>query len=195
MERPLASLLYLTLALGWCVATASAYSVYVDGPSSASPGNVIEFDVILDSEGQTLYGYVMRVYFNPAVLSPDEYTSERHPLVPGPITYIYPNPSFELHASYWYIEDFTPVVPIMTDDVSIATLVFHVMDVPWSYFTNIYPSVELLVDGSGFDVSHSARELGTYVHIVPEPMSPLLLASGAGLLILLGRLRRRNRAA
>jgi cysteine-rich repeat protein len=156
MARALAGLFCFTVALSWCVASADAYSVSIEGFESAAPGNILEVDIIMDSEDQTLYGYIMRVYFDPAVLS--VVSGTYHPIageVYGSL-YMYPD--------HWYVT-MTSWVPAGPVNQSIATLVFHVMDVPTSTLTSIDPNVVTLIGHGGANHASTTTLVPLEIHV------------------------------
>jgi hypothetical protein len=159
--------------------TAGAYSVTVTGPASAMPTDVITTDVVLDTEGEAMYGYLMRVYFNPAVLSVVSDTFHPLPISDSSSFYAYPDG--------WYITDIafagTGVV-----NQSIATLVFHVMDVPATTYADIVPVLTSLAGAGALEVAGITTINPLSIH-VPEPTTTMLM--GLGLLGILYAGRRR----
>jgi hypothetical protein len=200
MLRPTRSILLILVALLY-TATATAYTISIQeascgsGPScSYLPSDILEVDVVLDTEGETFYGFILHVWF----------TWDELWVVNG--TY-HPIPGEEYGSIYWYpwsneffwyitSWSWTPIGPV---NQSIATLVFHVMDVPSSTNMVIYPNFDsyfgdAFIGHDGTDHTESVVLKDLVVH-VPEPMIPLLLTSGVGLLILLNRLHQRKTTA
>jgi len=156
MARALAGLFCFTVALGWCVASADAYSVSIEGLESAAPGNILEVDIILDSEDQTLYGYIMRVYFDPTMLS--VVSGTYHPIAGEEYGSLYMN------SDYWYLTmtSWAATGPV---NQSVATLLFHVMDVPASTLTSIDPNVVTLMGYDGTNHASATTLVPLEVHV------------------------------
>lgn len=178
MRRYTKALLLILVALIYA-GTAGASQVYVTGPAMAMPTDVITTDVVLDDQGDGVYGYLMRVYFEPAVLSVVDATFHPLPISDSSSFYAYPDG--------WYITDISFAVPVATNQ-SVATLVFHVMDVPATTYTDIIPVLTSLVITGGIDVASSTAVSGLSIH-VPEPTTTMLM--GLGLLGILYAGRRR----
>jgi hypothetical protein len=179
MRRYTKALLLVLVALLYA-GSANAYSVEVTGPSGALESAIIDVDVVLDSEGQTLYGYVMQVYYDPMVLS--SVGATYHPIAGESYGSVYAYPD------NWYIQS-TSFVAGGPLSQSIATLVFHVMNVAGSTDTNIVPVVETMMGWDGSNFASSTAQIPLSIHVVPEPTTTMLM--GLGLLGILYAGRRR----
>ena len=177
MRKYAKALLLVFVALLYA-GSASAYVTSVTGPSaSVFPTDIVTVDVILDSQGEANYGYLMNVYFDPAVLS--SVGGTYHPIAGEAYGSLY------LYPDNWYITSTSWVAsaPVLQ---SIATLVFHVMDVPGSTDTSITPVVTTMLGTGGLDVGSAVVPLALHV---PEPTTTMLM--GLGLLGILYAGRRR----
>jgi hypothetical protein len=163
----------LTLAALTCAGTANAYAVRTVGPSFPTQSDLVFVDIVLDTEGAEVYGYLMQVYFDPAVLSVYDATLNPLPGSSDSSLYLYPD--------NWYILDIVYFgVPEPGVVQSIATLVFHVMDVPANTTTEIVPVVEALLGTDAVDFSDvtSVAPLTLRIDWVPEPATGVLVGSG-----------------
>ena len=178
MRRYTKALLLVLVALLYA-GSANAYMVSVTGPGSAAESDVINVDVMLDSEGQTMYGYIMQVYYDPMILSSQGGTFHE---IAGSVygsLYAYPD--------NWYISS-TAWAAVGPVNQSIATLVFHVVNVPGSTLTEIAPVVGTLMGFDGSNMAGSTAVVPLSIH-VPEPTTTMLM--GLGLLGILYAGRRR----
>jgi hypothetical protein len=180
MRRYAKALLLMLVALLYA-GTASAYVTEVTGPASAFSSDSITVDVVLDSEGDVNYGYLMNVFFDPAVLTQNG--GAYHPIAGENYGSLYLYPA----DSRWYITS-TSFVAAPSVLQSISTLVFHVMDVPGSSDTVINPVVTTMLGAGGFNVGSTVVPLSVHV-TVPEPTTTMLM--GLGLLGILYAGRRR----
>ncbi len=208
MRRPASAFLVILVVLLYC-GTAGAYTAsVVNGPEDhVSASDYFSVDVHLDSEGATNYWQDFYITWDPTVLWPDVLSSVVN----------VPQPGMSYHYYLWsYFSYLTPGMGAMflsqgtfsspppTTDHILATLVFHAMDVPTTTTTEIVASFDDVVptdwyepgwiDGSGQPVPIGSITLNPAIIQVPEPASLLVLASGVGLLVFLGRLRRRRAA-
>ena len=176
MRKYAKALLLVFVALLYA-GSAAAVNVSVAGPMSANESDVINVDVVLDSQGEPIYGYLMNVYFDPAVLSSQGGTYHPLPLEAYGSLYAYPD-NWYITATHW-----TGAAPLVQ---SVATLVFHVMNVTGSTYTDIVPVVTTMLGTGGLDVGASVTPLSIHV---PEPTTTMLM--GLGLLGILYAGRRR----
>jgi len=178
MRKYTKALLLVLVALLYA-GSANAYEVSVAGPDTAPESSVINVDVMLDTEGLEFYGYIMSVYYDPAVLSSQGGTY--HPIAGESYGSLYAYPD------NWYIASTSWVAqgPLAQ---SVATLVYHVMDVPSTTITEITPVVTSLMGFDGTDMSGSTAQIPLSIH-VPEPTTTMLM--GLGLLGILYAGRRR----
>ena len=179
MRKYAKALLLVFVALLYA-GSASAYVVEVTGPSgSVFPSDVITVDVILDTEGAGVSTYWFDVYFDPTMLSAADGT--QHLLPASDSSSLYES------SDYWYITDIVFAgIAAPGVNMSIATLVFHVLDVPGSGPTSIVPVVQALADNLGAPVVPTVIPLALHV---PEPTTTMLM--GLGLLGILYAGRRR----
>jgi cysteine-rich repeat protein len=156
MARTLAGVFCFTVALSWCVASADAYSVSAVGLESPGAGSILEVDIILDTEDQTLYGYIIDIYFDPTVLS--IVSGTYHPIEGEALSSLF------MYPDHWYITmtSWGPTGPV---NQSVATLVFHVMDVPASTMTSLDPNVVTLLGHDGTDQSSTTTVVPLEIHV------------------------------
>ena len=171
MARTLAGLFYFTVALGWYVAMANAYQISIVGPSSAMPSDAIEVDVVLDTEDAMLYGFLVQIYFDPTVLwSVDGIP---HPLPGSDYNSLY------LYPDNWYVHDivFAGIVAPGVNQ-SVATLIFHVMDVA-STQTDITIDLIALAGTDALDFAGVTTLVPLSIHVGPSPVRKSTSSRGA----------------
>jgi hypothetical protein len=176
MRRYAKALLLMLVALLYA-GTAAAHTMTAAGPTSAAPTDIITVDIVMDNEGANIYGYLTNVYFDPAVLSA---VSGVQNLLGGEGSYgITENPD------NWYAQG-TWWAAAGPFNASVMTLVFHVMDVPATTYTDIVPVTYIFDAGLGTIVTATGVPLSIHV---PEPTTTMLM--GLGLLGILYAGRRR----
>ena len=181
--------------------TAGAATIDVVGPTeSVNPTDVIEVDIIIDTQGLNWYGFQGYVNFDPAVLSP---VGGIQHLAPG-MTPGYPYSSLYLYGANYFVPGeqtwFTNQSNLVTGGApafvgSVATLVFHVMpgaglsSIDWTYNTGPYGgSLMMLIGGLPTDVSGSTPATNLSIH-VPEPTTTMLMGLGLFGILYAGRRR------
>jgi len=182
MRRYTKALLLVFVALLYA-GSANAYMVSVTGPTAAYESDTISVELMMDTEGAALYGYLMNVWYDPMVLSSTG-GAVFHPL-PGS-----DSSSFYAYPDGWYVTDIVFAgIPAPGINSSLATLVFHVMNVAGSTTTDIVPVVTTLSGTGGANFSGVTTVVPLSIHVVPEPTTTMLM--GLGLLGILYAGRRR----
>lgn len=188
--RYVRAILLMLVALAYA-GTAGAYTIDVVGPSEAAPSDPITVDIMVDTEGNTWYGIQMYVTYDTAVLSSVSATMNYAPgMLPG-----YPYSSLYLYpggGKFFIMQSVLAPAPAFNG--SIATLVFHVMDVPASTNTVIDANFTagpygIMVGAGATDVTGIVVITDGNLHVVPEPTTTMLM--GLGLLGILYAGRRR----
>jgi hypothetical protein len=168
--------------------TASAYSITAVGPVEANTSDIINVDIMVDTQGNPWYGILVYATWDLAVLSPVGGSLHLQPgAVPGyPYSTLYMYPSGDMAAA---MQQTLAAGGAPAFNGSIATLVFHVMDVPSSTDT------VLALDWGFFNAEVPPRDVtgetpltGLVIH-VPEPTTTMLM--GLGLIGILYAGRRR----
>lgn len=183
MRRYTKALLLVFVALLYA-GSANAYIVSVTGPTSAAESDVITVDLMMDTEGAAIYGYLMNLWYDPAELSLASDTF--HPL-PGS-----DSSSFYAYPDGWYITDIVFAGILGGVNTSLATLVFHVMNVAGSTAVDITPVLTTLSGTGGANFSGLTTVVPLSIQ-VPEPATTALVLSAIGTLALLGTRRGRAR--
>jgi hypothetical protein len=184
MRRYTKALLLMLVALLYA-GTAGAYSMSLDAaPGPYGPSDTLTVDVMLDSEGAQMYGFVVYVVQDPGVFSPNFGASARHGL-PGE-----DGGSLYLYASgdAWYISS-TVFAGVPSAAQSVATLVFHVISDPGTSVIDINFDYGIYGGFAGEGATDvTGQVVLTSLH-VPEPTTTMLM--GLGLLGILYAGRRR----
>jgi len=169
--------------------TASAYSITVvdsAGGTSVMPTDILTADIVVDTQGDQIYGFTFLVEFDPGVLSPVGGTLN----LPGTLSEY---SSLYLYPSSWYILAAGLSGPTAAGVYTIANLVFHVMDVAPSTVTSIDPTFNapysnFVVQVPPVDVMGSVALNGASIH-VPEPTTTMLMGLGLFGILYAGRRR------
>jgi hypothetical protein len=201
MRRYTKAILLLFAALFYA-GTASAVAIIVDEVSTGSgvsgsyfPSDIVEVDILIDTESTTIYGYALMIEFSGSEISP--VSAQNNPVTgvtPGVYSpYLYPNAYYPTAPDGWYIGGvaFSGVSGVL----NVATLVFHVMNVPYTTYVDIVPhttdiGTELFVLAPG-GVQLEAADMGIVpltIH-VPEPTTTMLMGLGLFGILYAGRRR------
>ena len=200
--RQLTKTILLILVAVLYAGTAGAYTVSVVGDQAAETSDIISVDVTVNTDGSTAYSQAFYVTWDPAVLSPDVGSSVGYVPTAGMVYgsyyftyYSYLTPGM---GAMW-IRNENLSAPIPQVDVLLATLVFHVIDLPASVNTEIVATFSDAVltdywlpyfnDNNAVNVGGSVITPGATIHGVPEPTTTMLM--GLGLLGILYAGRRR----
>ena len=150
---------------------------------SCLPSDLVEVDIVVDTNGALTAGYTMTIGYDPGVLS----LVSAVPIAPAglPQEYWYPSTMLLTHMTWG---------AAVTVNAAVMNLVFHVMDVSASTITVVEPimraaQAEIFLDGGFMTVPATQVTLtGASIH-VPEPTTTMLM--GLGLLGILYAGRRR----
>ena len=201
MRRYTKAILLMLVALFYA-GTAGAVAVSVEEVSVGSvdgmylPTENVEVDIIIDTEGILIYGFTLGIQFDDTVLSP--ISAVNNPvtnLTPGYYSpYLYPSGLYPTAPAAWYIGGSSGAG--VSGLLNVATLVFHVMDVPASTLGAITPSTEQLGFTEMFILAPAGVKLveadmtmnGLTVH-VPEPTTTMLIGLGLFGILYAGRRR------
>ena len=159
------------------------------GPGEYDPSDVLTVDIVIDTEGAPIYGFTMILDFDVPGLSPVGATL-------NPIAGIDPGYySPYMFPSYFYIGGVSWAGS--TGLLNVATLVFHVMDVPASTLLSVTPNLDdpgstpglFILAAGGVQLENADVTRNALTIHVPEPTTTMLIGLGLFGILYAGRRR------